>query len=517
MIKKLWIDNTEPPKDHIWCKTSETGKQLGIYENKSGKWIKKDIGESSSSSGEDWDKINQLAYGIEWQEIQNTSDCKRIGNMEYHRTLPCHQWKGCVANAEVINYYLDPTDWSKKIDGTPSVLDGTDGTVRTEVNTFYYKSWSFKENANITNRVMVSPTKIDDTWHEFPHLLVDSFYATLDRTDTNNIKAVSVINKTIPFRGYSNKNQVTTYDVNIDTDPRLSDLGKPVTDLSLIEMSNYAKANDSEVFCYDFYKMLIYWMPCIEYATLEFRKDFNPELTAEGYHQGGLSKGCFWFNNSSWWTNTVNGYPRITCRTPNGFTNEFGNGSGVKKLFTTGEIINTDKTVPEDILAVRYRGIENPWGDVKCILEGILAGGCIKKTSDPAKFTNNPADMDEYIDAKAFDQNYPFIYNFDVSDSCEIFGKTLSPTSGDFSKIFALYNQETEDNSTQIRQMIHTYRDDIPYVLISGGFASFGARGGPAFMQYDERALSDPYNNSGFRTVSRIDGSSKNLQIRTIS
>ena len=139
MIKKLWIDNTEPPKDHIWCKTSETGKQLGIYENKYGKWIKKDIGESSASSGEDWDKINQLAYGIEWQEIQNTSDCKRIGNMEYHKTLPCHQWKGCVANAEVINYYLDPTDWSKKADGTPSVLDGTDGTVRTEVNKFYYK------------------------------------------------------------------------------------------------------------------------------------------------------------------------------------------------------------------------------------------------------------------------------------------------------------------------------------------------------------------------------------------
>lgn len=517
MIKKLWIDNTEPPKDHIWCKTSETGKHLGIYENKSGKWIKKDVGESSTSSGEDWDKINQLAYGIEWQEIQNTSDCKRIGNMEYHKTLPCHQWKGCVANAEVINYYLDPTDWSKKTDGTPSVLDGTDGTVRTEVNKFYYKSWSFKENANITNRVMVSPTKIDDTWHEFPHILVDSFYATLDRTDTNNIKAVSVINKTIPFRGYSNKNQVTTYDANIDIDPRLSDLGKPVTDLSLIEMSNYAKANDSEVFCYDFYKMLIYWMPCIEYATLEFRKDFNPELTAEGYHQGGLSKGCFWFNNLNWWADTSNGYPRPSCRTPNGFTNEFGNGSGVKKLFTTGEIINTDKTVPEDILAVRYRGIENPWGDVGYILDGILAGDYIKKTSDPAKFTNNPADMDEYIDAKGFIERSPFIYNFDVSDSCEIFGKTLLNTNDYPSKVFALYNQETEDNSTQITQVIVTYSDATPLVFVSGGCAADEAGGGPAVLDADVSVLGGSNDGYGFRTVSRIDGSSKNLQIRATS
>lgn len=517
MIKKLWIDNTEPPKDHIWCKTSETGKQLGIYENKSGKWIKKDVGESSSSLGEDWGKINQLAYGIEWQEIQNTSDCKRIGNMEYHKTLPCHQWKGCVANAEVINYYLDPTDWSKKADGTPSILDGTDGTVRTEVNKFYYKSWSFKENANITNRIMVSPTKIDDTWHEFPHILVDSFYATLDRTDTNNIKAVSVINKTIPFRGYSNKNQVTTYDANIDTDPRLSDLGKPVTDLSLIEMSNYAKANDSEVFCYDFYKMLIYWMPCIEYATLEFRKDFNPELTEEGYHQGGLSKGCFWFENSEWWTDASNGYPRPSCRTPNGFTNEFGNGSGVKKLFTTGEIINTDKTVPEDILAVRYRGIENPWGDVEYILEGILAGDCIKKTSDPAKFTNNISDMDEYIEAKAQNQDFPAIYGFDVSNSCEIFGKTLLNVNGKPSKIFALYNQETEDNSTQIMQMEFTYNNTTPLVFISGGSAGDGAAGGPALLAGGEFGLGGSNGDYGFRTVSRIDGSSKNLQIRATS
>lgn len=516
MIKKFWIDNTEPPKDHIWCKTSETGKQLGIYENKSGKWIKKDIGESSSSSGEDWDKINQLAYGIEWQEIQNTSDCKRIGNMEYHKTLPCHQWKGCVANAEVINYYLDLTDWSKKADGTPSVLDGTDGTVRTEVNTFYYKSWSFKENANITNRVMVSPTKIDDTWHEFPHLLVDSFYATLDRTDTNNIKAVSVINKTIPFRGYSNKNQVTTYDANIDTDPRLSDLGKPVTDLSLIEMSNYAKANDSEVFCYDFYKMLIYWMPCIEYATLEFRKDFNPELTAEGYHQGGLSKGCFWFNNSEWWTNTSNGYPRNACRTPNGFTNEFGNGSGIKKLFTTGEIINTDKTVPEDILAVRYRGIENPWGDVGYILDGILAGDCIKKTSDPAKFTNNPADMDEYIDSKGISEDNT-IYAFDVSNSCEMFGKYIMNANGNPSKIFALYNQETEDNSTPIIQATITSSDATPLVFLSGGSAGIGADGGPALLDDVGGGLTASVSVCGFRTVSRIDGSSKNLQIRVTS
>ena len=46
----------------------------------------------------------------------------------------------CVlSDAGVVQYYLDPTDSTKKADGTAAVLDGTDGQVMVEIPKFYTK------------------------------------------------------------------------------------------------------------------------------------------------------------------------------------------------------------------------------------------------------------------------------------------------------------------------------------------------------------------------------------------
>jgi hypothetical protein len=46
----------------------------------------------------------------------------------------------CLLNSSgVVNYYLDPDDSTKKIDGTSANLDGTDGYVMVEIPKFYYK------------------------------------------------------------------------------------------------------------------------------------------------------------------------------------------------------------------------------------------------------------------------------------------------------------------------------------------------------------------------------------------
>jgi len=81
-----------------------------------------------------WDAISeaQHAYGVLLDNNFSSPLVTRIGNLELHKTLPVHSnMKGCLLLDDgTVNYYLKPTDWTKKLDETASVLDGTDGQVR---------------------------------------------------------------------------------------------------------------------------------------------------------------------------------------------------------------------------------------------------------------------------------------------------------------------------------------------------------------------------------------------------
>jgi len=87
-------------------------------------------------------------YGIEINEANTSPDVTRIASTmdevngkRIHAELPVHsQIKGCLLlDNGTVNYYLDPTDWSKKADGTASNLTGADGQVMIEWPDFYYK------------------------------------------------------------------------------------------------------------------------------------------------------------------------------------------------------------------------------------------------------------------------------------------------------------------------------------------------------------------------------------------
>lgn len=59
--------------------------------------------------------LNQLAYGVEWNINVADPHITRIGNMDYHRTLPIQsQLKGCIAQGGKIIYWLNETDWRFK-------------------------------------------------------------------------------------------------------------------------------------------------------------------------------------------------------------------------------------------------------------------------------------------------------------------------------------------------------------------------------------------------------------------
>ena len=326
------------------------------------------------------------SYGVEWDTTVADPALTRIGNPLLHKSLPIQsQYKGCVANNGVVNYYLDPNDWSKKITGEDSVLDGTDGTVRVHTPKFYGKSGTNVQDSN-KKWVRISTIKMDDTWIEIPEMLIDAYRSTVDTTTSATPKAVSVVNTTAQFRGGGNRTANDTY---LDTDAFRSDLGKPRTNISRANMRTYATNAGSEMLCYEYYKWIFYWAWVIEYATFNSQAAYNAELTAEGYHQGGLGDGVTTWDGTNW--NNYNSYYPLT---PCGYCNEFGNFTGVKDLVIPETVVSETVTVATKTFKVpRWRGFDNPFGDIWTNLDGII----LERTA-----ANQPSSVYTTTDTSAF-------------------------------------------------------------------------------------------------------------------
>ena len=356
------------------------------------------------------------SYGVEWDSTVADPTLTRIGNPLLHKSLPIQsQYKGCVANGAEINYYLNPNDWSQKADGTPSVLDGTDGTVRVHIPKFYGKS-----GVEGTKRwVRMSTIKMDNTWIEIPEMLVDAYRSTVDTTVSATPKAVSVVNTTAQFRGGGNRTANDTY---LDTDAFRSDLGKPRTNISRANMRTYATNAGSEMLCYEYYKWIFYWAWVVEYATLNSQKAYTADLTAEGYHQGGLGDGITTWNGD--W-NTYNDYHPLT---PCGYCNDIGNFTGVKDLVIPETVINESTTVASKTFKVpRWRGFDNPFGDIWTNLDGIILErtaanqpSSIYTTTDPTAFGDDNTAKGKMTVAGTEIASDGWIKDYDLGETGEI-------------------------------------------------------------------------------------------------
>lgn len=369
--------------------------------------------------------LDQVSYGIEWDITVADSACTRIGNMSMHRTLPIQSaFKGCVAKGNKIQYYLDPNDWSKKADGSASVLDGTDGDVRVDTgNVWYYKGF---EDGN-KRQFRMSLTKVDDTWTEVPRLLISAWGITLDRTIADTPKACVVMNTSTAYRGGNNDASLDSY---LDTLSCRSNLGKPVTNISRANMRKYIAnaADNQEILCYDFYKAIV-WCYYVEYANFNCQLPFNAELTSDGYHQGGLGNGLTTFTQTDAWKKFSD-----NPITPCGYLNDIGNFSGVKELSIPTIVIDDSYTINAIVLTpCKYRGFENLFGDYYKIFEGIIlqkpdanSNNVIYATSDNTKFDDNILNKEirgiEPI-------NEGFIKTFVFGDKAEIVPDTIGATS----------------------------------------------------------------------------------------
>lgn len=297
-------------------------------------WINPNTGIFKYKKGSVWSDIipvgteDLITYGVEWNIKQSAPTCVRIGNPLLHKSLPIQSaYRGCVAKGKEIQYYLDPNDWSKKENGEDSILDGSDGDVRVHIPRFYGKS----EVDGDMRRVKISLYKIDETWQEIPEMLVAAYRDTTDTTDSSNIKARSVVNTTTAFRGGNNS---SVYDGYLETEPFRTMLGKPRTAMTRSTFRTYCKNAGSEPLCYEFYKWIFYWAYVIEYANFNAQAAYNADLTAEGYHQGGLGPGVTELNSANW--SAYNSFcPLIPC----GFCNSIGNFTGVINQDVSTEVI----------------------------------------------------------------------------------------------------------------------------------------------------------------------------------
>lgn len=440
--------------------------------------------QDNQGGGIDYTGLEDIySYGVEWDSTVADPTLTRIGNPLLHKSLPIQsQYKGCVANGAEINYYLNPNDWSQKADETPSVLDGTDGTVRVHIPKFYGKS-----GVEGTKRwVRMSTIKMDNTWIEIPEMLVDAYRSTVDTTVSATPKAVSVVNTTAQFRGGGNRTANDTY---LDTDAFRSDLGKPRTSISRANMRTYATNAGSEMLCYEYYKWIFYWAWVVEYATLNSQKAYTADLTAEGYHQGGLGDGVTTWNGD--W-NTYNGYYPLT---PCGYCNDIGNFTGVKDLVIPETVINESTTVASKTFKVpRWRGFDNPFGDIWTNLDGIILErtaanqpSSVYTTTDPTAFGDDNTAKGKMTVAGTEIASDGWIKDYDLGETGEIIPSVVGGSATTYMCDYHYCNA----SSTALR------------MLLGGGHASDGGYAGLGYF-HSGLGVGRASADVGFRTLNKV-------------
>ena len=547
-----------------------------------------------------WSDLNLeevLSYGVSWKPEVADPELTRVGNINYHKTLPIQsQMRGCVYNCvdKKVVYWLDEHDWKwaakdektvlerrleeehpflsiaidsvenlplcvkikttqffeipqnivlrPKIDSLRDIvckvnwtyqdtsetdhyllpidnqeekinrlsdwinseevtldqwefgsdLSGQDGEVMVYIPSFYIKSWDESNK----REVRISTSKIDDSWEYQQPLFVGAYrdalwsepqadlasyigkvgdLITSSENTANALAAFSIVNNSVAFRGGDGNN---TDDTNEDIFKR--NLGKPRTSIERETFRQYVRNARKELLSYKQYKNL-YWLYVIEYANFNSQAPYTDELTVEGFHQGGLGEGIT--NLEDWYD-----YNSFNPICPNGYTNDLGNGTGIKLIEPSGPV------PVGEVYANRWRGIENPFGDIWTNLDGIV----IQASADDANnqvngvyITDNPDNYGDDITVMTRIGSEPwedgFIKEWDLGHAAHIIPRSVG---GDTTQYKCDYHSCSMDQ-------------DQPYALLVGGDASNGANAGLGHF-HSHGGVSGSGSYVGFRSVSSV-------------
>lgn len=368
----------------------------------------------------------QYVYGIEWSLDNPSPVCTRIGWMPLHVTLPIQsKMRRCVLRDNgTVAYYLDPNDSTKKADGTPANLDGTDGQVMVEIPAHY----RMFETDGTTYRCLLSEYALP-RFQPVPLAYRSAYEAAVDRTDPSAPKLASVVNTTTAFRGGDN---TADWDGTYRTL-----LGRPASNISLANFRSYARnrgvagMNGAGWNCdvYEIHKTC-FWLYVVEYANFNIQADYVPNLNADGYRQGGLGNGVSTINNSTW-INFNNRNPFIPC----GQTNILGNKSGICPYD-----VESDSGVLTTVQIPSYRGIENPFAHIAKWVDGCKVQ--VQTDADGGASTlfvcNDPAEFNEgnsivgYNDRGYVARSSGYIQSLIIGDNGEVIPSATGGSSTTF-------------------------------------------------------------------------------------
>lgn len=287
---------------------------------------------------------NELWYGVKFDLANSSSpDGVRTGNMEMHKTLPIQsKMRGCtISNTDNTKKYLKANDWTKWEDGTTSFQDSSGVGVEAFVE--------IPEHYRLLIATPDNTVEIRMSEYNLPG------YTKVEK------KYIGAYEGSVNLDSSSHNNLLRTQVRNVA--PLVS---KTRTELQTMARNNN-RTNNWNIYTYDAHRDLT-WLFVVEYATLNSQKAFNANLTAEGYHQGGLGDGV------TSGAVTVNGaitYSFVPCST----TNSLGNGTGIIEYTHTNTNAEGTSTGTKVVNVPRYRGIENPFGHVwKNVIDVVVAG-----------------------------------------------------------------------------------------------------------------------------------------------
>lgn len=312
-------------------------------------------------------------YGVSGLHTESPTLTRIASDMDFHASLPIHSlMKACLVNDNgTVNYYLKPTDWSKKLDESASNLDGTDGQVMIEIPEHWYLDF----NDNVFQRSCIRTTA-KDGWTHFYKSYVGAYEAAAQRSAK---KLASVKNMATDYRG---GNDNAAYDGETNTF-----LGKCVTRLPIQASSG---GEDYRTYAQN---RGAYWHPItwkirtalqrlyiIEYASKNSQLAVNGVLDANGYKQGGLGMGVTDVDSD---VDAFNGrYPFI----PIGQSDSLASGSGEVSY-------NVPFAAPEAVTICRYRGIENIFGHIMEYNEGLVVKHDLANNLRNIYYVSNPSDF----------------------------------------------------------------------------------------------------------------------------
>lgn len=370
-----------------------------------------------------------------------------------------------------------------------AVLNGYDGEVMVLVPEFWIKSW----DTATQREVRVSPSKIDDTWEHQPRILIGAYRDTVLNTIPENMgylstlennSALSVMNTNSYCRGGNNS---STYDAYITSDRFRSMLGKPRTAISRATMRANCRRSGKEILSYLQYKRVLYWLYFIEYANFNCQAEFNSELTSEGFRQGGLGDGVTTINSNYW--NFYIGYHSLV---PNGYTNEFGNGTNIKAMTIVMPTVSDGEPTSSTTQYVpRWHGIENPFGDISINVDGVIINSSsivengkkyneVYATDDPLLYSDSDYNKMRVVGIECNEKGY--IKEFNLGNTAEIIPRLIGGDSTQYKCDHHLINANT----------------GLRTLIFGGTSPDFGAAGLGYFLSSSVVGGSNAY--TGFRS-----------------